>query len=163
MFRDSLSGTPDRTLETLAETCPHCNHALSAGDQPAIHAYDHIDLPPIKPIITRVHRHRGVCSYCGKGFSAPVPAGMAPGTPFDPSIAALIVHLHITQAIGFERLRQLMQDVFGVTISEGAIANILARAEAPMVAAAETIAEQVRSSPVVASDETSARVAGKTW
>lgn len=159
----ALSETPDRTVETLAETCPHCDHALTAADQPAVHAYDHIDLPPIKPIITRVHRHRGVCPCCGKGFSAPAPAGMAPGTPFGPSIAALIVHLHITQAIGFERLRQLMQDVFGVTISEGAISNILARAEAPMVAAAETIAEEVRSSPVVASDETSARVAGKTW
>lgn len=32
-----------------------------------------------------------------------------------------------------------------------------------MIIAAENIAEQVRSSPVVASDETSARVKGKTW
>ncbi len=56
-----------------------------------------------------------------------------------------------------------MDEVFGVTISEGAIANLLARAEAPMIIAAEKIAEDVRSSPVVASDETSARVKGKTW
>jgi transposase len=88
---------------------------------------------------------------------------MAPGSPFGPALRALILHLHVTQAIGFERLARLMDEVFGVAISEGAIANILARAEAPMIVAAETIAEQIRASPVIASDETSARVQGKTW
>ena len=53
--------------------------------------------------------------------------------------------------------------VFGLTISEGAIANILARAEAPLLAAAAPMADAVRASPVVGSDETSARVGGKTW
>jgi len=71
--------------------------------------------------------------------------------------------LHVTQAIGFERLARLMAEVFGVTISEGAIANILTRAEAPLLAAAAPIAAAVRASAVVGSDETSARVGGKTW
>jgi transposase len=88
---------------------------------------------------------------------------MSPGSPFGPGLAALILHLHVTQAISFERLVRLMGEVFGVIISEGAIANILARAEAPMIVAAEKIADEVRSSKVVASDETSARVKGKTW
>ena len=43
----ALSETPDRTITVLASACPHCDHALSAGDQPTVHAYDHIDLPPI--------------------------------------------------------------------------------------------------------------------
>lgn len=158
-----LSQTPDRVVEAVAAACPHCNHALCAVDQSEFHAYDHIDLPPIKPVVTRVHRHRGICPCCRRGFSAPVPEGMAPGSPFGPGLAALILHLHVTQAISFERLVRLMDEVFGVTISEGAIANLLARAEAPMIIAAEKIAESVRSSPVVASDETSARVKGKTW
>jgi transposase len=67
------------------------------------------------------------------------------------------------QAIGFERLARLLTEVFGLTISEGAIANILARAKPPLLAAAAAIAAAVRASPVVGSDETSARVAGKTW
>lgn len=165
-----LSETPDRVVETLAAACPHCDHALCAADQSEFHAYDHIDLPPIKPVVTRVHRHRGICPCCRRGFSAPCPEGMAPGSPFGPGLAALILHLHVTQAISFERLARLMDEVFGVTISEGApglrrgrLANLLARAEAPMIIAAEKIAEEVRSSPVVASDETSARVKGKTW
>jgi transposase len=158
-----LSETPDRIVDVLSETCPHCAHALTAEDQPGFHAYDHIDLPPIKPVVTRIHRHRGLCPCCRRSFSAPAPAGMAPGSPFGPGLAALVLHLHVTQAIGFERLVQLMDEVFGVTISEGAIANLLARAEAPMIVAAGKIAETVRRAKVVASDETSARVKGKTW
>ncbi|WP_428351288.1 hypothetical protein [Lichenifustis flavocetrariae] len=39
---------------------------MSAGD---IHAYDHIDLPPIQPVVTLVLRHRGRCPCC-RGPSA---------------------------------------------------------------------------------------------
>jgi len=159
----ALAEDPDRLVEVRAETCPHCDHALGAEDQAEFHAYDHIDLPPIRPVVTRVHRHRGTCRCCARAFSAPAPDGMAPGSPFGSGIAALVLHLHVTQAIGFERLAKLMDEVFGVTLSEGAIANILARAEAPMIVAAEKIADTVRHAKVVASDETSARVKGKTW
>lgn len=159
----ALCETPDSVVTSMAAACPHCDHALSMEDQPDFHAYDHVDLPPIQPVVTRVHRYRGTCPCCRRAFSAPVPEGLAPGSPFGPGITALVVHLHVTQAIGFERLSRLMAEVFGLTISEGAISNLLARAEAPLTRAAAVIAETVRSSKVIASDETSARVMGQTW
>jgi transposase len=158
-----LAEHPDHTIEATLAACPHCAHALSPADLSDIHAYDHIDLPPISPIVTRINRHRGVCPCCRKRVAAPAPAGFEPGSPFGPGLHALIIHLHITQAIGFERLARLLAEVFGLTISEGAIVNILARAKAPLLAAAVPIAVAVRASPVVGCDETSARVAGKTW
>ena len=162
VFR-ALAVDPDRIVESLAERCPHCEQTLGPQNQPGYHAYDHIDLPPVRPIVTRVHRHRGTCPHCRRGFSAAPPAGMPPGSPFGPDLAALIVHLHVTQAIGFERLVRLLEEVFGLRISEGAIANLLARAQTPLAASAQTIAAEVRASKVVASDETSARVKGKNW
>jgi transposase len=162
VFR-ALAPHPDRIVASVAERCPHCEHALTVADQVGFHAYDHIELPPIRPVITRIHRHRGVCPSCRRGFSAPPPAGMPPGSPFGPDLVALILHLHVTQAIGFERLVRLLDEVFGIRISQGAIANMLARTGIPLTAAAETTAAAVRRSPVVASDETSARVAGKNW
>jgi hypothetical protein len=97
-----------------------------------------MDLPPIRPIVT---------PCCRKAVGAPAPEGFEPGSPFGPGIGALILHLHITQAVSFERLSRLMAEVFGLSISEGAIATILARAEAPLVAAADTITAAVRASP----------------
>jgi len=162
VFR-ALAANPDRIVASVAEHCPHCEHTLTAADQVGFHAYDHIELPPLRPVITRIHRHRGVCPSCRRGFSAPPPAAMPPGSPFGPDLTALILHLHLTQAIGFERLVRLLDEVFGVRLSEGALANMLARAGTPLTAAAETAAAEVRSSKVVASDETSARVEGKNW
>ena len=56
-----------------------------------------------------------------------------------------------------------MGEMFALTISEGAISNMLLRAREPLLAAAAAIRETVTASPVVCSDETSARVSGKTW
>jgi transposase len=56
-----------------------------------------------------------------------------------------------------------MDEIFSLTLSEGAISNMLARAREPLLVAATTIRATVLASPVVCSDETSARVSGKNW
>ena len=45
-----LSENPDRVLEVFASSCPHCGNIASPAEQPDVHAYDHIDLPEIKPV-----------------------------------------------------------------------------------------------------------------
>ena len=74
-----------------------------------------------------------------------------------------MIYLHYAHAIGLERLAALMGEMFALTISEGAISNVLARAREPLLVAATAIRETQTASPVVCSDETSARVTGKTW
>ena len=158
-----LSAHPDKIIVAMLSACPHCDRALGPADQAEIHAYDHVELPPIRPFVTRINRHGGVCPGCRKHIAAAAPEGLEPGSLFGPGVCALILHLHITQAIGFERLARLMDEVFSLAISEGAIANILARAQTPLLAAVAPMAAAVRASTVVGSDETSARVCGKTW
>ena len=68
--------------------------------------------------------------------SPTAPAGLEPGSPFGKSIEAIAVYLHYAQAIGIERLRLVFGELFGRSISEGALCNILARAQAPLAAAA---------------------------
>ena len=92
---------PDRIIEATLAACPHCAHAFGPADLPEIHAYDHIDLPPLRPIVTRINRRRGVCPCCQKRVAAPAPEGFDAGSPFGPGLSALIIHLHVTQAIGF--------------------------------------------------------------
>jgi transposase len=74
----------------------------------------------------------------------------------------VVVYLHYAHAIGMQRLVTLMAELFSLSISEGAISNILARTHAPLLRAAATIEDVVLASPVVCSDETSVRVKGKT-
>jgi transposase len=158
----ALCPNPDRTREVYAEKCA-CGASLKPADQPDVFAYDHIDLPPIKPVTTRVHLHKGFCPCCKRRVAAQPPADMRPGSPFGLSIVALVTYLHGCQMVSYARLAEMLDGLFGLKVSEGAIANMLQRAAKPFADAADQIAAEVRASEAIASDETSARVKGKTW
>ena len=157
-----LCATPDVTRDIRAEHCA-CGAALLASDHVLAHAYDHIDLPPIKPITTRVNLHKAVCPCCKARVTAAPPADMQPGSPFGPGIVSIAAYLHGCHMVSYNRLVELFDGLLGLKISEGSISNMLARIGKPFAAEAEKIATIVRNSPVIASDETSARVCGKTW
>jgi transposase len=161
-FGRTLEPNPDRIVDRLLDACPHCAAAWPAGPQTPQQVYDRIELPPIKPDVTRVRLFGGRCACCGERAIATAPAGLEPGSPFGKSIEAIAVYLHYAQAIGIERLRLVFGELFGLSISEGALCNILARAQAPLAAAASAIAVLVTTADVVASDETSVRVMKKT-
>ena len=157
-----LAEKPDATRRFFAEHCG-CGAMLSEAGQELAKEYDYIDIPPIRPITTRVELFRATCPCCKARVTASAPADMPEGTPFGPGIASMIAYLHGCQMIGFKRLTEVCQGLFGLTISQGAIANVLARVGEAIAAPAERIAAEVRASEVIASDETSARVKGKTW
>ena len=158
----TLEPNPDRIVDAKLDSCPHCAAAWTDAPQAPQQVYDRIEMPPIRPDVTRVRLFGGRCPCCGERAVAAAPAGLEPGSPFGKSVEALVVYLHYAHAIGLERLRGLLGEIFALSISEGALCNILARATAPLAAAAEVIAGQVKAAEVVASDETSVRVMKKT-
>ena len=158
----ALEPNPDRIVDAKLDACPHCAAAWPEAPQTPQMVYDRIELPPIRPDVTRVRLFGGRCACCGERATAAAPAGLEPGSPFGKSIEALVVYLHYAHAIGLERLRCVLDEIFGLAISEGAISNMLARAQPPLAAAATAIAAHVTQAPVVASDETSVRVMKKT-
>ncbi len=112
--------------------------------------------------MTRVNIHSGHCLHCGTRMAGTPPADMAAGSPFGPGIAALAVYLHTRHMVSYNRLVEMLKGLFGLEISEGAIANMFARAAGPFATEAERIDAEVRAAPVIASDETSARVEGQS-
>ena len=162
-FGRALEPNPDRVVDATLDACPHCAAAFPVAQQTPQQVYDRIELPPVRPDVTRVRLFGGRCACCGERATAPVPSGLEPGSPFGQSVAAWVIYLHYAHAIGLERLSVLMREMFALAISEGAISNMLARAREPLLAAAAAIRETVTASAVVCSDETSARVSGKTW
>ncbi|MEG4067384.1 transposase [Microcoleus sp. Pol11C2] len=118
---------PDQTIIAQVKNCPQCREQVTAATQKLQSVYDKIELPPIRPIITRIERYGGQCACCQTEYVAPVPLGMEPGSPFGSSIQSLVTYLSYTHAISYERLSSIFGEVFGLKISEGAIANLLAK------------------------------------
>ena len=159
----ALHPNPNREIDRKLSICPACASVFPEASQTPQQVYDRIELPPVRPDVTRMRLFGGRCACCGERATAEAPPGLEPGSPFGKSIAAMVVYLHYAHAIGMERLALLMEELFGLTISEGAISNILARAREPLLEATAAIEKVVLASPVVCSDETSVRVKGKNW
>jgi transposase len=51
----------------------HCQAAFADGDHVLHGRYDKVDLPPVRPVVTRVERYSGRCRCCGGSTMAPVP------------------------------------------------------------------------------------------
>jgi len=159
----TLHPNPDRVIDATLSACPNCEAAFPEALQSPQQVYERIELPPVKPDVTQIRLFGGRCACCGERVTAEAPPGLEQGSPFGQSIAAMVVYLHYAHAIGMERLVMLMEELFSLSISEGAISNILARARGPLLVASAAIEKVVIASPVVCSDETSARVKGKNW
>src|SRR5919199_1564063 len=81
-----LAEEPDQLVTAKAVACAHCRAALDDAAQ-VLHArYDKVELPPVRPVVTRVERYLGRCPCCGGGAPAPVPGGVEQGSPFGGSI-----------------------------------------------------------------------------
>src|SRR5271165_5803191 len=158
-----LHPNPTHRRDVVASVCGHCGADVSQSPQEPSEVYDRIEIPPIAPEITRVSLHGGVCPCCAKRFKAEAPAGLEPGSPFGPNLPALVIYLRFTQGVSFERLSRLMMDLFGLSISEGALVNILSAARQSFAAASADIRARLLKGTVICSDETGLRVGKRSW
>ena len=92
---------------------------------------------------------------------AGVPVGMEPGSPFGNRIAALVTTMRYSHGISYGRMQSMLSEVFGLELSQGAIANLLLRVKGQLQAEVDGILAALRSAKLIGSDETSARVNGK--
>jgi len=157
----ALHPAPSRIRDLRLSRCPCCSADIGQAEQTVCQAYDHIDLPPITPVVTRVHLHGGRCPHCAGPFKASAPQDMPPGSPFGPGLRTLVLYLRYTQFIGLARLSRLLGDCFGITISQGALVNMLAKASPCFAEQFERIKTRLQAAPVLASDETGLRIKGR--
>jgi transposase len=145
------------------DTCAHCQADLRGIEPRTILRHQLTELPPITPVVLETRQAEVVCPECQRVTRGEFPVGLEGGRGFGPRLAATVVYLKHEQHLSYERVTQLCQDLFGVTISEGGVNVLLHRAGTAAQPVATEIGEQVARSAVIGSDETSARVAGRTW
>lgn len=151
---------PDTVIECRRTTCDQCGADLPQTGGRLLGRSQVVELPPIRPLVVEARRYQTACPHCGHQQAGQYPPGLEPERVFGPRLEALVCYLHHVQHLSYERLAGLFRALFGLRLSPGAIANIIARAAARLQPQAEAIREQVRTSPVIGSDETGARVEG---
>jgi transposase len=155
-----LSETADRVVDHRPGQCPCCQ-AVLVSDLPSevVSLHDRIDLPEVKPVIERHQRLAVRCPACGAGVVAAMP-DWAKGTPFGPRLHAVATYLKTFQALSYERLQAALTDLYGLTISQGGLMNLLRRAQGCFQGRRADAVAALRRARIVASDETSVRIEG---
>ena len=159
----ALHPNPTESRDIPACNCQHCGADVSGRPQFACEAYDHVEIPPITPQVTRITLQGGTCPNCRKKFKAEPPADMPRGSPFGDNLRALVLYLRFVQNIAMERLSTLLSTILGLEISEGAIVNILQDARGAFARQREAIRERLLSGTILQSDETGLRVGKDNW
>lgn len=156
----AMSETFDRQVDHRPGQCPCCQAGLS-GDLLAETAgiYETVELPEIHPVVERHRRLSVRCPSCGMLVVAPVPDA-AKGTPFGPRLHAVATYLKTFQALSYERLQGAFADLFGLTISQGGLMNMLRRSQNAFASERDAAIAALRQAKVVASDETGVRIEG---
>jgi transposase len=153
---------PDWIVLCQPTHCAGCGADLAAAPQERVGQSQVVELPPVQPVVFEAWRYAATCPACGATTTAAYPAGFEPTRVFGPHLETLWTYLHEQHHVGYARLAAMGRDLWHLAISQGALANALARAATRLRPQAAAIREQVRASPTIGSDETSARVNGRT-
>ena len=157
-----VRSTPDVVIECRPSACAGCGVALPQTGGRRVGRSQVTELPAVTPVVIEGWQYAMTCGHCGVRTTGTYPVGLEPRRTFGPRIEALLSYLHERHHVGYERLVELCRDVFGLAISQGGVENALARLVERARPTYAAIGATVRGSPVINSDETGARVAGRT-
>ncbi len=153
---------PDWVVLCQPTHCAGCGADLAAAPQARVGRSQVVELPPVQPVVLEAWRYEATCPTCGATTAAAYPAGFEPTRVFGPHLEALWTYLHEQHHVGYARLAAIGRDLWRLAVSQGALANALRRVASRLQPEAAGIREQVRASPTIGSDETRARVNGRT-
>ncbi len=155
----------DETVEVpLPDICPHCRSRGGIEAERVVEQYQ-IDIPPVRPHVTRFRMHLGRCDCCGRSVRGRHPrqtsqAVGAAAPHLGPRAVALAADLNKRLGVSYGKLVTLYEVAFGLTVSRGGWCQALARLARAAEPTYQGLIEIVRRAPVVAPDETGWRVAG---
>jgi len=150
-----------QAIPVKPSACRKCGQALH-GEDPQPRRHQVAEIPPVEAEVTEYRLHRLTCPDCGTRTCASLPVGV-PKELSAPRLQALLAVLAGGYRLGKRPIRQLVQDLFGLSISTGVVAKLersTADALQPPMAELE---EYIRTQHANV-DETSWREAGqKAW
>jgi transposase len=154
---------PTLTVVCHPTACTACGADLRFVPGHVRNRSQQVEIPPLSSTIVELLCYRCFCPTCGQANTAAYPAGWDPDHTFGPRLQMAIAYLHHHHHVGCERLRGLFADLWGLSISRGAVTNTLARVQQALQPQYAAIAQKVRDSKVVGSDETRQRVCGENY
>jgi transposase len=156
-----MTDHPDEVVTHEPGRCAGCGAGLSGSQVTRAERRQVIDLPEeIRALVTE---HRLVSRRCGCGAVtvATAPAGVRAPVQYGPRLSAAAAYLWHGQFLSRGRTCEAVSELFGVTVSPGAVTAMVTRIAGAVSGCLEAIRQTLAAADVAHFDETGFRVAGR--
>jgi transposase len=154
---------PDQVVVHAPQRCDKCGMSLEAEASIGYERRQEVELPRVKAQVTEHQAQFKACSKCGAQTRGEFPVGLNSPIQYGTRIRASLIYLKDYALLPFQRSVELMQDLFGVPICAGTLANIEQQCSAKLETTVELIKENVREAEVGHFDETGMKINGKLF
>ena len=156
-----FSDTPDQIIKYPLNHCQHCNHKFVQSEQRVKDSQQVIDLLPIQTHIVQHVTYQALCPCCQQVSVSEMPiTPVKSKVQYGTQIRTFATYLNVRQVISKSRLQEMFRDMFGITISQGTITNIVSESALKMADTYDKIKSYIHNSKVVGADETSCKISG---
>ena len=152
---------PDHTVIYSPEQCQHCGASLEEAPIIGTERRQVFDLPVLKLEVTEHQANTRNCPDCGHCNHGEFPQHVAHRVQYGPRIKGSATYLMHYQLLPFERVSEMMQDIFDAPLCEGTLQNTTKQAAAVLSDVEAEIYKALCKSPLAHFDETGMRIAKK--
>lgn len=158
-----LVATPDAVVEHLPRVCAGC-HAPLRAEAAAVVLRERRQVQEVPPLRLHVTEHQALhlcCPSCQTVTAGSFPVEAPSRVQYGPRLRALAVYLVEQQLVPYSRVRELLAHLFGAHLSLGTLVSWVQQAAARLEPVEAAIKAALRHAPVLHSDETGVRQAGR--
>lgn len=160
-YTRNQTSTPNTVKHCAPAVCPKCGKPINAEGLHVGERRQIWDIPlPIAPVVTEYQLMECECD-CGCRCRGEFPAEAAAPVSYGPNVSALIGYMSTLQAIPFKRMVDILNNLFGLNMSQGTVSNILRRMQKKAAIETDRIRAAIETSAVVGADETGIKVNGE--
>lgn len=157
-----LVDDPDVIIPHEPMACTQCGASLDEAAEVGRERRQVIEIPPPRPEVTEHQAAQKACSQCQTVTAGEFPPDVTQPVQYGSRAKAAAVYLQTYQLLPYERTAEAMEDLFGVSPSEGTLTSAQRTAYTRLEPVEQVIREALRQAAVAHVDETGVRVTDRT-
>jgi transposase len=156
-----FSATADEIITHIPHYCRLCGEDLAHVPATPLDRRQVIDIPVPVTICTEHQTFAKACT-CGHINKGEFPANVNANVQYGSHIEALTAYLNVRQYMPYNRIQEFYSQIMGLEISQGGVGCLLQRFTSKALPMYQEIKNRVEKADCLGTDETGAKVNGKT-
>lgn len=157
-----MTDNADIIKEIVPDYCCQCGENLTHIEKDFSGRRQVIDIPPVTPIYTEYQIYSKQCT-CGHETTGSYPENVNAAISYGANIMSFVAYFHARQFVPFYRMKEMINHLFGLSISEGGIDQMLEHFHKKVIGFYNKIIATIEQSTTVGGDETGCTVGGKKY